>query len=102
MRTRGIARVSAGLALGLALAGGAPLGRSAVVEAAGQRTIAARPGDVASGVVVLESPRELRLRVDPCRESDVVVFYAPFTKSRLGAGTCGNGQAFDRFQVEQR
>lgn len=75
--------------------------RWGVLEAAGTRTVAAKPGEVASGVVVFEDQNELRLRVDPCRPSDVIVFYAPFVKVRLGPGGCG-GQAFDRFQVEKQ
>jgi len=102
MGRRGIVIAGAALAASLVLAGGSPIGRSATVEAAGARAIAARRGDVASGVVVFESPSELRVRVDPCRDSDVVVFYAPFTKVRLGPGSCGYGPAFDRVQAEQR
>jgi len=93
--------LAGGLAASLAFASDPwPRARWGVLEAAG-RTVAAGPGQIASGAIVFENQNELRLQVDPCNGGDVIVFYAPFVKVRLGQGGC-SGQVFDRFQVEKR
>lgn len=63
--------------------------------------IEARPGDVASGVIVLENERELRLKTDPCNDGEVVVFRSPFAKTPVARAEC-SGKVFERVQVQQQ
>lgn len=66
------------------------------------QTVVAKPGELASGVLTLESENEARLEVARCEgRSRIVVFYPPFTKTRIGELKCG-GLAFDRYQLEKR
>jgi hypothetical protein len=70
------------------------VGQGAVTEA--------KRDDVASGVIVLETPTEIRVNITPCSNAgNVVVFYQPFNKVKLGTVTCGS-RTLDRFQVEKR
>jgi hypothetical protein len=64
--------------------------------------IEARPGDIASGVLIKDTVSEVRLKTSPCDEnSTVVVFYAEYIKTKIGQVTCG-AQTLDRYQVEKK
>jgi hypothetical protein len=71
-----------------------PRQRSEIIEA--------KPGDIASGVLIKDTAGELRLKTAPCDEnSTVVVFYAEYRKEKIGQVTCGD-QTLDRYQVEKK
>lgn len=72
------------------------------ISVAAQVTTEAQRGDIASGVVVMETPTELRLQTSPCTPGGhVVLFYAPYVKTKVGNIRCGS-QVLDRIQVEKR
>lgn len=89
------------LFLGALLVGSQTGGSNPARDRLAASVIQARPRDVASGVIVLENERELRLKTDPCNDGDVVVFRSPFTKTPVARAECG-GRVFERVQVEQR
>jgi hypothetical protein len=67
-----------------------------------QAVSVARPSEIASGVVALELPSEVRLQVSPCSNaSPLIVFYPPYVKTRIGTVTCGS-KVLDQFQIEKK
>jgi hypothetical protein len=66
------------------------------------RVLEAGRDDIATGAVILDTGAELRLNTSPCGGSgDIVVFYAPYTKSRVGALRCGS-TVIERYQVAKQ
>jgi hypothetical protein len=66
------------------------------------RVIEAGRDDIATGAVILDTGAELRLNTSPCGgNANVIVFYAPYTKSRIGTLRCGS-QVIDRYQVAKQ
>ena len=62
----------------------------------------ARTNDIATGVVALELPTEVRLKSSPCSDSSaLIVFYPPYVKTKIGTITCGS-QVLDRYQIEKQ
>ena len=67
-----------------------------------QRAVEAQKGDIANGIVGLEDQKQLRLNTDPCNaKSDVVIFYPPYTKTKVGPVKCGDA-VLERYQVEKK
>ena len=66
------------------------------------RIVEAQRDEIASGVIVLENARELRLKISPCDDrSDIVVFAAPFVKTKITPVRCG-AQTVERYQVQRK
>src|SRR5262245_61558755 len=72
-----------------------------VVASPRQQVIQAKPGEIASGVVVYQSEVEIRVKTQPCEGRDIVSFRAPFRKTVIGSVVCG-GQTLERVEVEKK
>ena len=76
--------------------------RASRVVAGTAETVEAKKGDIASGTIATETAKELRLKTEPCStKTTVVVFYPPFTKTKIGTIKCGT-TLLDRYQVEKK
>jgi hypothetical protein len=70
-------------------------------SAAGARpdeSAGSRSGDIASGVIIMESNGSLYLDTRPCH-AHIVAFSKPYRKTKLASLTC-DGKQLDRYQVE--
>jgi len=76
---------------------------SADIDVWAQRIREAKAGDVATGVVILEDQRQLRLDATPCNKTEdktVILFRPPYRKVMLGKVNCPT-KSYARVQVIQ-
>lgn len=64
------------------------------------QTIGARTGDIASGVILMESKGSLYLDTRPCN-GHVLTFSRPYRKTKLSTVSCG-GKQLDTYQIEEK
>ena len=72
-------------------------------ELLAQRIRQAKMGDIATGVIVSEDQRQLRLDASPCNRVEdkiIFVFQRPYKKVLLGTVVC-TGHPYPRVQVIQ-
>jgi hypothetical protein len=63
----------------------------------------AKPGDIATGVVIYDDDRSLRIDISPCSKSEdkiIIVFRRPYQKVALGNVSCKD-KTYERVQVIQ-
>jgi len=71
---------------------------------AAQRLQDAKAGDIATGVILLEDQRQLRLDASPCagtQDKVIVLFRPPYRKVPMPNVNC-NGRTYTRVQVIQQ
>jgi len=72
-------------------------------ELLAQRIREAKVGDIATGVIISEDQRQLRLDASPCNRNQdkiILVVQRPYKKIPLGTVVC-NGKRYPRVQVIQ-
>jgi len=63
----------------------------------------AKPGDIATGVVIYDNDQSLRIDISPCSKSEdktIIVFRRPYKKVPLGNVSCKD-KTYERVQVIQ-
>jgi hypothetical protein len=76
----------------------------AASELAAQRLQEAKAGDIATGVILLEDQRQLRLDASPCARTQdkvIVLFRSPYKKVPMPNVNC-NGRPYTQVQVIQQ
>jgi hypothetical protein len=76
----------------------------AASQLAAPRLQQAKAGDIATGVILLEDQRQLRLDAAPCARTQdkvIVLFRSPYKKVPVPKVNC-NGRLYTRFQVIQQ
>jgi hypothetical protein len=75
----------------------------AAVHLWAQRIREAKAGDIATGVVIFEDQRQLRIDATPCGRTEdkiIILFRPPFKKIPLGTVNCPS-KSYTRVQVIQ-